>query len=116
MRVEEKTVELLTISDAPNLDTITVVLEPWSERGGRITIMCYGKAWCASWGAMGSPLADFVASNHPDYVVDNLFWGTEPILKRREAHERAYVTRIVMAVQQVLRNRAATPPAADKGE
>jgi hypothetical protein len=54
---------------------------------------------------MGMSLEEFVANNHPDYVVSNLLWGTEPTLKRNEARYHAYLTRIVCAVQAALRAR-----------
>lgn len=110
MKTEPKVVEAFDIMNAPNLDRITVILERWTEelprQAGRITILCYGRAWCASWGSMGMPLEKFVAFNHSDYVVSNLLWGTEPTLKKNEARYHAYLTRIVCAVQAALRVRA----------
>jgi hypothetical protein len=108
-------VDAFDIPNPPHLDRITVILERWGKElprhAGRITILCYGRAWCASWGSMGMPLEEFVTDNHPDYVVDNLLWGTEPILKKGEAKYRAYLARIVCAVQEALRARLAADEA-----
>lgn len=63
----------LRITDAPALDPIDVFLEDCGPRNGELTIKCYGEAWTAYWGGMGSQnVAQFVLSCSTDYLAGKL--------------------------------------------
>lgn len=91
------------IDDIPGLDPIHVF---WvnSERGkGSITVICYGSAWTAYFGAMGeSTIQQFVADVGVDYLVVKMQSST---LKQGKRHE-AYLSKVIMAVKQSLRTGA----------
>ena len=60
MKIAEKTLRQLEISEVPNLDPIRVTMEDIEPRKGRINIECYGKAWASYWGGMGDrTIAEF---------------------------------------------------------
>lgn len=106
MRAEKTAVEAFTINDAPNLDAITVITEAWRPGAGRITLVCYGRAWTGSWGAMGdNTVLEFVAAANADYVADNMEWGQPILMKQYRAREREYLLRIIRAVQEFLRTK-----------
>lgn len=97
----------------PNgLDPITVYVEEYRPGSSRITVQCYAQAWTAYWGAHGArPVERFVASADADYVADGLVWGNNGLmLKSREKHHRAYLLRIVRAMQ----DHFSQQPAADQ--
>lgn len=99
MRIEPERVDALTIYGADRLDPIFVVLQDLGSGHGRLTIECWGSAWSAYWGAMGSEsLRKFVCSCSADYVANRLWPPKQP---RRHA-DYSYLLRIVEAVQQAL--------------
>lgn len=60
MKITEKLIRHLEISEVQNLDSIRVTLEDIEPRKGRINIECYGKAWASYWGGMGDrTIAEF---------------------------------------------------------
>lgn len=62
---------------------------------GRLIIECFGAAWSAYWGAMGSrTLAELVRMADADYIANGLTDG------RVKAREAAYLMRIVKAVKE----------------
>lgn len=82
MKIETSTVKKLLISEAPNLDPVTVFLEDIGQREvndngktrisrqGKIVIECYGKSWSAYWGAMGDrTVAQFFCDAHSQYLI-----------------------------------------------
>ncbi|GEM_PF-4348992 len=83
------------IVDAPGLDPITVYAENSGPGQGRLLVACYGSAWTAYWGAMGSStsIEAFVAGCNPHYVADNLVWGTDA-----DKHQHAYADKVAAAV------------------
>lgn len=83
------------IEDTPGLDPITVYVENRAPGQGRLLVACYGTAWTAYWGAMGSAttIEAFVAGCNPHYVADNLVWGTEA-----NKRQRAYANKVAAAV------------------
>lgn len=83
------------------LDPIAVYVEQFGPTSSRITVQCYAQAWTAYWGSHGGAgLEAFFCAANDDYIVDNLVWGTNGLrLKRKERHERAYLTRIVQAIK-----------------
>ena len=107
MEISTKTVEQIDITGAKALDPIRVILEDFSPGVGRITISVFSRAWanCAYWGAMSDrTVAQFFIDCDPDYLAGNLAWGQS--LKKSD---RAYLIRIIEAVQQALRQKEAVP-------
>lgn len=78
MKIETSTVTKLTITGAPALDPITVILEDIEPRKGKIIIECYGKSWSAYWGGMGDrTIAQFFCSMDEHYIAKNLDQGID---------------------------------------
>lgn len=76
MKIEKSTVTKLTITGAPALDPITVILEDIEPRRGKIIIECYGKSWSSYWGGMGErTIAQFFCSCDEHYIAKNLDQG-----------------------------------------
>lgn len=73
MKIEQKQVTLLTITEVPNLDPIRVQTEDLEPGKGRITVSCWGKSWTSYWGGMGekNKIADFFCSCNPQYIIGN---------------------------------------------
>ncbi len=105
MKIELKNITMMDIIDAPRLDRIKVVTEDFGPGQGQIIIVCWGRAWSAYWGGMGSTLVQFVTTMDAEYVAENLMRGAQPGLKRDQKREMAYLVRIVKAVQEALRRR-----------
>lgn len=104
MKVEQKQVTQLTISDATDLDPISVVIEDSAPGHGQIIITCYGRSWTAYWGGMsGDTLAQFFIRVSAGYIVPCLVRGMARTLRSDEKREEAYLLRIVEAVQAALR-------------
>lgn len=84
-----------------HLDPVTVYVEEFRPGASRITVQCYAQAWTAYWGSHGQKSVErFVFFCHPEYVADNLQWGTNGLmLKRYEKLQREYLLRIVRAMQ-----------------
>ncbi len=106
MRIEQTTVRMMEIIDAPRLDRIKVVTEDFAPGKGQITIICYGRAWTSYWGGMGDgDVTQFVISMDAEYIAENLLRGMQEPLKRYVKNETAYLVRIVKATQEALRRR-----------
>lgn len=104
MNIVQGTITQLTISDAPRLDPIRVMIENYVPGQGRITITCYGRAWTAAWfGMSGASVEVFFANAGTGYIIGNLVSNMAPGLKRYQKHDDEYLTRIVVAVQEALR-------------
>ena len=100
MRIQTLNVEAIEITDAPNLDTIQVFWTNFEPNRGSVTICCYGSAWTAYFGGMGSPsIQEFFAGAPTDYLVIKL--GITPQLKQAKAN-LVYLARIVNAVKAAL--------------
>lgn len=81
--------------DTPGLDPIHVFWLDVALGAGYVTIICFGQAWTAYFGAMsGKTIREFFASCDVDYIVTALKQG-----KR----EHAYLGRIIEAVRAALR-------------
>lgn len=90
--ITEKQVTAITIPKTKSLDPVTVFLEDFSPRVGRITIICYSKVWAYMWGGMGdSTIAEFVLSCDNHYLAKNLLQGntTETDLDEIERRVKA---------------------------
>lgn len=79
MKIESTQVRQLTISEAPGLDPIQVVVNNLggstdeSSGKGQISIACYGKAWTAYWGGMGKrTLEQFFLDCNVHYLANRL--------------------------------------------
>lgn len=96
----ESTVRHLNVSDVPTLDPIDVFLQDFAPGRGRITLQCYGDAWTAYFGAMGSDftIQEFVSRAGADYLTSKFLGGNH---KRTKAHEK-YLARIIEAVKAAL--------------
>jgi hypothetical protein len=96
------TVKAFEITGAPRLDPIRAYLQDLMPGQGRITIECYGAAWACYFASIGSgrTIEQFVREAGADYLVNALdaARGTRGLVR-----ERAYLRRIVEAVQAELR-------------
>lgn len=104
MRIAQSTATRIELTEVPRLDPIRIYLEDYEPGRGRITISCYDAAWVGYWGAMGGrTIAQFFISCDAEYLAGNL--GCAATLNRA-AHNRAYLVRVVEAVQAALRETA----------
>lgn len=104
MKIEKRSADIFTIIDPPALDPITVFLENFEPGKGRVTIVCYGRAWTSFWGAIsGKRIEEFLLTCESDYIADNLDWGRTQIVKRLEKTDRTYLLRIINSVLAALR-------------
>lgn len=88
------------------LDPVTVYVEEYGPNSSRITVQCYSRAWTAYWGSHTGSVEQFVPRSHSDYVVDNLVWGLNGVIKKTvEPDERAYLLRIVEAMKEYFGNQ-----------
>lgn len=95
MTIQPIKTESVTISGAPALDPVTVVFRDEGPSRGGIIVECYGKAWAAFWGGMGSnTVRQFVATCDVEYLAEKLRRSDE---KRTKAND-AYLLRIALAV------------------
>ncbi|MDD5391165.1 MAG: hypothetical protein PHD37_17650 [Gallionellaceae bacterium] len=98
MRVEIIDNTAFTIFEAPKLDPITVVLQDIAPKQGRMIIECYGCAWSAYWGGMGNTnIREFILACNAEYIAGKM---ERP---RELKSDKAYLLRIVQAVQHALR-------------
>ncbi len=73
MEIKQSKATSLQISDVQGLDLISVYLEDYEPRKGKITIDCYGKAWSSYWGGMGDrTIAQFFVDCDNHYLAKNL--------------------------------------------
>lgn len=73
MKIESSTVAKLTLSELDALDPVTVFLEDYEPRQGKIIIECYGQSWSSYWGGMGDrTIAEFFCSCDEHYLAKNL--------------------------------------------
>lgn len=108
MNITATTIKQLLIDGVPGLDPVRVMVENYEPGQGRITITCWGRAWTAAWFAMsGKSIEQFVAEAYPDYVLSNMKSAMAPGLKRNQKHDDAYLIRIIVAVQEALRQQLA---------
>lgn len=73
MDIEQSKVTKIKLTNIDRLDPITVFLEDFEPRRGKITINCYDASWSSFWGGMGSRnIAEFFVSCNNDYLIKNL--------------------------------------------
>ena len=76
MKVAISRVTKYKIYDIKRLDPITVFLEDFEKRKGKITIECYGKSWSSYWGGMGDrDIRQFFCSCDNGYLINSLSPG-----------------------------------------
>jgi len=70
---ESKDVKTLLLTNIDGLDPITVFLEDFGNSCGRITFVCWGKAWSGFWGAMGGrTITKFFLDSGEHYLAQNI--------------------------------------------
>ena len=111
MKLITKPLAQLTILNAmraPGLgaiDPINVIIDNTGATSGHITITCYGRAWTAYWGSMGTDLASFFCQCDPGYICDNMMRSMTPTLQRVRKNDDKYLVDIIVAVQAALRQQ-----------
>ncbi len=93
-------VECFKIIDAPGLDPIVVFLETIGESSGRITVVCFGRAWSAYFGAMGKgyTIRRFLSLTDADYVAGKME------LQNDKKHDKVYLKRIIDVALRVIKD------------
>lgn len=85
------------LSQTGGLDPITVYWHDFKPGAGMVTIVCYGSAWTAYFGAMGDDtIKSFVKRAYTDYLVNKL--TNFEYHKRGRKYEK-YLKQIVEAVK-----------------
>lgn len=91
------TVTAYTITGAPRLDPIRVLIEDLGPNSGRLMIGCYGESWENYWGGCGKEgIRAFLQNADAEYLANRLLPGGAP------AQKRGYLIRIVQAVKDSL--------------
>lgn len=106
MRIIRTTLTKLCIINAPDLDPIHVIMERNPDtpyHAGWFTVVVFGRAWTTYWGNMGNSMREFVLSANTDYIVERLAGSTQPTNQRKRKLDEAYLTRIVNAIKDALR-------------
>lgn len=101
MIIKHGSCKLMEIIDAHGLDSITVFWQDFSPGCGEITVVCYGRAWTAYFGAMsGKTIKEFVDMAGIDYLVNKM--DTFDMRKK----DLPYLTRIITAVKKAIEEAA----------
>jgi hypothetical protein len=94
-----------TIKGDASLDTITVYWHDYKPGQGMVTLVCWGCAWTAFFGAMsGETIREFFSRADVGYLVTKL--GITQFLKQTKTHEK-YLGRIVSAVKKFIHDQEA---------
>lgn len=72
MKIKVSKTTKLLITDVKALDPVTVFLEDFEPRQGKITIECYGKSWSSCWIVNDQTIAEFFVSCDNGYLSTNL--------------------------------------------
>ena len=94
VKISEKTVIRTIVIQSPRLDPVMVCYSDTAPGQGRIVVECYGSAWSAWWGSMGTDIEAFVASVNADYLTGAL----APTCRTMTRKESAYLKRIAEVV------------------
>ena len=98
MEIEKSHVEKIVIKniiESNQLDPITVFLEDFEPRKGKITIECYGKSWSSFWGGMGNrSISQFFCSCDEHYLSKNLS-SIKSTVEDKEAYQAWVRARII---------------------
>jgi len=110
MRIEPINVEAFTVHDAHAVDPVTVILRDHGGGVGRLIIECYCESWAGYWGAMGDrSLIKFLIDCDADYIANRIYPGG----LSRGTRRYEYLLRIVRAMQDALKLRAAQETSAE---
>lgn len=101
MTVTPVSIEAFMITDAPGLDAIHAFWMDVAPGAGYVTVICYGSAWTAYFGAMGGrTIRQFIADVDVDYLVTRM--GLTPQLKATK-RDLTYLSKIISAVKLALK-------------
>lgn len=77
MKIRKSTVEKLTITQIPNMDALSVIVENFGSGQGEITITSFGESWNNYWSHMGDDekMADFFIKASDEYLAHKLKSG-----------------------------------------
>lgn len=96
MQIEGINGRILRFSDVPCLDPITVILQDFEPGRGKIIIECFGEAWSAYWGGMGTVcIDDFILREDVHYLAKNLAGTMECEIADHEAITRGLRAKIL---------------------
>jgi hypothetical protein len=74
MKIEERKIVKIKLTDLDALDPVTVFIEDHEKGKGEITFKCYGKSWSYYWGGMGDcDVSEFILSTNVSYIA-NCVW------------------------------------------
>lgn len=79
MKLYTEQVTKLAITEVPNMDHISVIVEDFGPGAGKITITSCGQAWTNFWGHMGKQhtLRSFFCKCNTPYLVEKLQIGID---------------------------------------
>lgn len=101
--IGRSTVNMLTITSAPNLDPIRIITENYQPGQGRIIIQCWDRAWCGAWFAMsGQTIEKFFIGADSDYLASTLTICLHGMTKAAKKNDVQYLRRIIDAVKDAL--------------
>lgn len=92
-----------------SLDPLTVFWSDFNPGRGQITVTCYGQAWTAYFGGMGSDrtIRQFVAECSPEYLAGKLIPTKRQWLKITGLHNmERWLAKIVRAIQDELKSES----------
>ena len=100
MMAETTTAACTVVEGAEGLDRIHAFWLDIDAGKGYVTIICYGAAWTAYFGAMsGRGIKEFFADVSVEYMTNALL--RSPYLKESKSHYR-YLFKIVAAVREAV--------------
>lgn len=70
MKVTETQIRKLEITEVPNLDPISVMIEEYGVGQAKIVIQCWDRSWNVYFGSMGSNLKEFFTRTNVHYLTD----------------------------------------------
>ncbi len=96
MKIEQIKTETILITGALGLDPVTAVFRDEGPSRGGIVVECYGQAWSAYWGGMGSKtVREFVASCDADYIANKLWCPRDRRTKRADEYLKKIATAVI---------------------
>jgi hypothetical protein len=95
--------EAIHIAETPGLDPIMVYFTNFEPGKGMVTLVCFGNAWSAYFGGMGTGegegIREFFLGAGTSYLVNKL--GISQVLKQAK-HYGKYLGRVIDAVKAEL--------------
>lgn len=109
-------VECWNIDGAPGLDPIHIFWMNVDPGKGSVTIICYGCAWTAYFGAMGNDrtIQQFFADADTSYMHNEM--GIRPMHLKHSKRNESYLRRIIDAVKESLALSQGRGPATAAGK